>query len=576
MGARTGYKNTMHQREYTPHSFDGKAPLFRIRDLGYRYGDGRRALEDINLDIYPGDRIALAGHNGAGKTTFVKHLNGIYRPEKGSILYKGEPLDGEERLQRARLEIGVLFQDPDDQLFCNTLYEDIVFGPLNQGLSRQKADQLARHTAQSVGLGDFLYKAPHRLSYGQKKRAALATVLSMDPQVLILDEPTANLDSKQENLLWDLIQDFAGTLIVISHDLAFLFGLCQRAVVFEEGRIHHDFTMSELVSQPALMRSHGLDFNFRFHCCQNGNSEDHAHDHYHHHHDDHHHGPGPVPHDRLPDHGRDPAAVSVPPHAHEGGNLNGHLIDIEHYSFRYPDGSWGLREVSLQVHRGESLAIVGENGAGKSTLAHCLVGVLSGTGTLLFDGKPARNTAKSGLWRKIGIVFQNPSDQLFCPTCEEEVAFGPRQMGLGKSEVRERVLHALELVRLSGYEKRVPLHMSAGERKRLAIAAALSMTPEVLILDEPTASLDPQNEELLVRILSGLPMTKLLISHDILLIRALCTRVIVLHSGRKVRDYGLEDFVEDHHLISLNGLDYTYRNACHERIMALQHADPGK
>lgn len=561
----------MHQKEYTPHSFEGKEPLFRIRDLGYRYGDGRRALEGIDLDIYPGDRIALAGHNGAGKTTFIKHLNGIYRPQHGEILYRGEPLDSEERLLQARLEIGVLFQDPDDQLFCNTLYEDIAFGPLNQGLSRSKADAVAQHAAQTVGVSEFLYKAPHRLSYGQKKRAALATVLSMKPQVLILDEPTANLDSKQENLLWDLIQDFAGTLVVISHDLAFLFGLCERAVVFEEGQIHHDFTMRELVSQPALMRSHGLDFNFRFHCCQNGNSEDHAHDHYHHHHNDHQHGPD-VPHaHHHHDHG--PELTAAPHRHHEHPHSGKNLIDIEDYSFRYPDGAWGLRKVSLQIGRGENLAIVGENGAGKSTLAHCLVGVLSGEGALLVDGQPVCNGAKSDLWRKVGIVFQNPADQLFCPTCEEEIAFGPRQMRLGKKEIRGRVSHALELVRLSGYEKRVPLHMSAGERKRLAIAAALSMTPEVLILDEPTASLDPQNEELLIHILADLPITKILISHDIPLISALCNRVVVLHKGSKVRDYELEDFVEDHHLVSLNGLDYTYRNACHERIVALRNAN---
>ncbi|MFZ2446535.1 MAG: energy-coupling factor transporter ATPase [Syntrophobacteraceae bacterium] len=579
----------MHQKEYTPHSFSDRTPLFEVQDLCYRYGDGRKALEGISLTVYAGDRIALAGHNGAGKTTFIKHLNGLYRPERGHVAYRGSPLDAPENLRLARTEIGILFQDPDDQLFSNTLYEDIAFGPLNQGISAGQADALVKHAAACVDLADLLHRPPHQLSYGQKKRAALATVLSMRPQVLVLDEPTANLDSRQERLLWDLIQDFAGTLIVISHDLEFLYGLCDRAVVFERGRIHHDFTMRELVSQPALMRSHGLDFNFRFHCCQDGDPvhhhhnghthdhsrarqhESHTHDHSHEHH---HHGAegtsredagpsGPVDRHHTPAHEK----TGMPPAAE-----NGSLISIEDYSFRYPGGIWGLRDVTLAIRRGEDLAIVGENGAGKSTLAHCLVGVLSGEGTHLFLGKPVKPGPKSQLWRKVGIVFQNPADQLFCPSCAEEVAFGPRQMGLPKGEVRRRVSEALEMVKLEGFDDRVPLHLSAGERKRLAVAAALSMNPEVLILDEPTAHLDPYSEELLVEILVRLPLTKILISHDIPLIRALCQRVAVLHKGKVARDYGLEEFTHDQHLISMNGLDYTYRNHCHEEILALQKA----
>ncbi len=557
----------MHQREYTPHSFSSREALFEVRNLSYRYRDGKKALTGIDLTIFAGDRVALVGHNGAGKTTFIKHLNGIYRPESGEVLYRGRPLRSEADLREARLRIGVLFQDPDDQLFCNTLYEDIAFGPLNQGLSVDHAEARVKFASRSVDLEDMLYKAPHNLSYGQKKRAALATILSMQPEVLILDEPTANLDSKQEKLLWELIQDFAGTLIVISHDLEFLYGLCDRAIVFEAGAVHHDFTMKELVSQPALMRSHGLDFNFRFHCCRDGDGHTHlhadsglVHDHSHAHHH-------PLPHVRE---GDNPGAETS-----TGGHnslQNGAIIRLVNYSFSYPDGTHGLEGVTFEVREGENVAIVGENGAGKSTLAHCLTGILSGGGTHLFSGAQVKNGSKSDLWKKVGIVFQNPADQLFCPTVEDEVAFGPNQMRLPKGEVRARVEEALDLVKLTGFEKRVPLHLSAGERKRVAIAAALSMKPEILILDEPTAHLDPQNEELLIGILQGLEITKILISHDIPLIRTLCRRVAVLHKGRIVRDYSLEHFVADHHLISLNGLDYTYRNACHEEILALQKA----
>jgi energy-coupling factor transport system ATP-binding protein len=168
------------------------------------------------------------------------------------------------------------------------------------------------------------------------------------------------------------------------------------------------------------------------------------------------------------------------------------------------------------------------------------------------------------------MVFQNAADQLFSPSCREEVAFGPEQLGLSKTEVRRRVEQALELVGLSGYAKRPPLHMSGGERKRLAIAAALSLEPEVLILDEPTASLDPRSEELLLQILGDLPITKILVTHDLFFVHQLCVRTVVLHQGRIIRDYATREFLADEHLQAVNGLDYTYKNSCYQEIQALQ------
>ena len=588
----------MHQKYYPPKPGAEDVPLFEIRSLSYRYPDGRPALEGIDLDIYHGDRIALVGHNGAGKTTLVKHLNGIYRPREGSLRYKGKALEG-DYLDRMRPQIGMLFQDPDDQLFCNTIYEDVAFGPMNLGLDREEVDSRVHHALQNVALDKFLYKAPHHLSYGQKKRAALAAILSMHPEVLILDEPTANLDSRQERLFWELFQDFPGTLIIINHDLAFLYGICERAVVLEKGTIHHDFTMKELVSQRAYLRAHGLDFTFRFSCCREHDSDGHSHAHAHTHpHSDSHSHSHSHPHPQLHSHSH-----AHTPHA--GSHLHAHgdapledeccsasppvssgraqsetrsrhlrdlhsLLLLEDYSYRYPDGTWGLRNVSFSVREGENIAVVGENGAGKSTLARCLIGISTGRGEHRFDGKPVAAKNSNDLWRQVGMVFQNPSDQLFCPSCREEVAFGPKQMRLGRDEIARRVEEALHAVRLSGYEDRVPHHLSGGERKRLAIAAVLSMKPRVLILDEPTASLDPQSEELLVAILQKLDITKILITHDMELILALCPRTVVLHQGRIIRDYPSADFQHDEHLISINGLDYTYKNDCCREIMALQ------
>jgi len=204
--------------------------LFQLRSLSFSYADGHRALQDIDLDIFPGDRIALVGQNGAGKTTLVRHLNGIYTNQAGSLLYKGQSIQG-DNLIRARRQVGILFQDPDDHLFNNTIYEDVAFGPMNQGLARDEVDERVRKALEMVGLDNLMFKAPHNLSYGQKKRAAFAAIMAMEPEVLILDEPTANLDSKQEEIFVQLLQDFGGTLICISHDLLFLYGLCSRAKV---------------------------------------------------------------------------------------------------------------------------------------------------------------------------------------------------------------------------------------------------------------------------------------------------------------------------------------------------------
>lgn len=530
------------------------SPLFEVRSLKYAYPDGHSVLDGIDLAIYPGDRIALVGQNGAGKTTFIKHLNGLLRPREGEVLCKGLPLEG-ARLYETRLRIGMLFQDPDDQLFCNTLDEDVSFGPANQGLSSPEVESRVANSLNKMHLEPFRYKAPHHLSYGQKKRAAFATLLAMSPEILILDEPTANLDPKQEQFFTDLLSEFPGTLICISHDLPFLFSFCSRAVVLENGKIHHDFSMQELVSHRDYLREHGLDFTFRLSCCRENGAE----------HSGHH------------IHTAHPCATSSP-HQDERANADSEtqpLIRMRDYSYQYPDGTWGFRGLELAIREGESVAVVGENGAGKSTLVSCLAGICEGKGNYSFDEKPVVGKYRKSLWRHIGIAFQDPADQLFCPSCREEVAFGPKQLKLPSSQVEERVEEALALVRLTGFESRVPHHLSAGERKRLALAAVLAIRPRVIILDEPTANLDPRSEELFCEILRDLDVTTVLISHDIDIISLLCQRTVVIHGGRLVRDYSTAAFLHDEHLLSINGLDYTFKNACCREIMRLQDTTAG-
>ena len=524
---------------------DFERPLqFDIRNLHYCYPGGQHALNGIELRIAAGDRIALVGQNGSGKSTLIKHLNGLLPVQQGEVHYNGRPLNAES-LQRARLEIGVLFQDPDDQLFCSTLYDDVCFGPLNQGQDLAGMEPLVRQTLASVGLEEVIYKPAHHLSYGQKKRAALACLLAMKPQVLILDEPTANLDPLQENMLVELLCTYQGTLICITHDLLFAFELCERAVVLDRGRVHHDYRMTDLVAHPPSMREHGLDFSFRLGGIEQGAVE------------------GALP---------ERETLELPqPTTQPIAHVAGPLVELRDYHFRYQDGTAALRGIDFAVQQGEAVAIVGENGAGKTTLLNCLVGVLSGEGEHLLHGKPLDRRQRRVLWRKVGMVFQDPADQLFCASCAEEVGFGPKQLGLPQEEVQRRVDAALKRVRLDGFQQRVPLHLSGGERKRLAIAAVLSMEPELLILDEPAAGLDPQGEELLLEILQELPQTKLLVSHDPFLVAALTSRALVLHRGLVLADYSTAEFLADQQQGELNLLAVSYKKACEKEVLALQH-----
>ncbi len=526
-----------------PINFAGPAQ-FEIRDLHFGYPGGQQALRGIDLSIAAGDRIALVGQNGSGKSTLIRHLNGLLAVQQGELIYQGKSLTGEP-LQRARLEIGVLFQDPDDQLFCSTLYDDVCFGLLNQGMVLANVEPMVRRALASVGLEGLIYKPSHHLSYGQKKRAALACLLAMRPQVLILDEPTANLDPGQENVLVDLLRDYQGTLICITHDLLFAFELCQRAVVLDQGQIHHDYTMAELVAHPPSMREHGLDFSFRLAGLATQELP-------------------PQQVCNLPP--ETPAAVPVADtHVAES------VVGLGNYRFSYPDGTQALRGIDFALHAGESVAIVGENGAGKTTLLSCLMGIQSGEGEHSLEGRMLNKKQRQLLWRKVGMVFQDPADQLFCASCAEEVAFGPRQLGLPAAEVERRVDEALRRVRLSDYHHRVPLQLSGGERKRLAIATILSMQPELLILDEPTAGLDPQGEELLLEILKELPQTRILVTHDPFLVAELTQRTLVMHRGMILEDYPTADFLADQSQKSLNLLALGYKQQRSREILALQH-----
>lgn len=230
------------------------------------------------------------------------------------------------------------------------------------------------------------------------------------------------------------------------------------------------------------------------------------------------------------------------------------IVRIENLSFCYPDGQQALTNVNLTIYQGETVALIGPNGAGKSTLLLHLNGILRSNGLVKVFGRPVDDKNLKEVRSKVGVVFQNPDDQLFSPTVFDDVAFGPINLGYSEAGVRQSVARALDWVGMTGYEQRSPHHLSLGEKKRIAIATVLSMNPEILAIDEPTSNLDPRSKWSLIGLLKRLPMTTIIASHDLELVQALCQRAIVLDHGQVIADGVTKDILADMPLLRAYGL----------------------
>lgn len=229
-----------------------------IDNLSYTYEDGTRALNEVELHIHHGHRVALLGPNGAGKSTLIAHLNGITLPQTGSVSIEDRAMT-EKSAPELRQIVGVVFQDPDDMLFMTSIEDDIAFGPLHAGLTADQVAQRTQTALDAVALNDVRNKPGMHLSFGQKKRAALASVLSMEPRVLILDEPTSNLDPRSRRSMIELIDSLDITLIIATHDMDLAWEMCDHALVLDQGRIVAQGPAQEIMTDEALMTAHGLE-----------------------------------------------------------------------------------------------------------------------------------------------------------------------------------------------------------------------------------------------------------------------------------------------------------------------------
>jgi cobalt/nickel transport system ATP-binding protein len=231
--------------------------------LSFAYPDGSAALRDVSLRVGRGERVALLGPNGAGKTTLVLHLNGILSGGPGSVRVAGLPV-GRDTLREVRRRVGIVFQDPDDQLFLPTVGEDVAFGPANLGLTGDALAACVRRALEQVGMADAADRPPHHLSFGQRRRVAVATVLAMEPEVLVLDEPSSNLDPAARRELAEILLALDVTVLMVTHDLPYALQLCPRSVVLSEGRVVADGRTRELLSDAALLAEHRLELPYGF------------------------------------------------------------------------------------------------------------------------------------------------------------------------------------------------------------------------------------------------------------------------------------------------------------------------
>ncbi|MBR6999778.1 MAG: energy-coupling factor transporter ATPase [Lachnospiraceae bacterium] len=488
----------------------------------------KRAIDGVSIDVEKGQFIAVLGHNGSGKSTFAKQLNALLAPTEGTVIVCGMDTRDDEQIWEIRKSAGMVFQNPDNQIIATIVEDDVAFGPENLGVETGEMKRRVEESLKAVGMYEHRKDSPNHLSGGQKQRVAVAGILAMKPECIILDEPTAMLDpnGRKEVLrtIRRLNREEGITVIHITH---YMSEVTEADVIFvmNHGKVAMQGTPKQIFSQVEKLQELGLDApqaTILAHKLRQGGI--------------------PLSEGILSAEGfteayralpeayrvRNPYE-SIPEHVEESVtelNNEAPLLELRDVTYTYsPNTAYekkALDSVSLQIRQGEFVCLIGHTGSGKSTLIQLLNGLEKPTsGLVLYRGQNINEKGydRRALRSKVGLVFQYPEHQLFESTVLRDVCFGPKNQGLSEEEQKERAKGALKLVGV-GEElwNDSPLALSGGQKRRVAIAGVLAMHPEVLILDEPTAGLDPQGrDEILTeiaRIRREAGITVVLVSHS--------------------------------------------------------------
>lgn len=466
------------------------------------------ALDDVSLEVARGERLCVLGANGSGKSTLASVICGLLAPDEGEVELAGKRVCAGgspdlEAYRRARRSLGLVFQNPDDQIVTSVVEDDVAFGPENLGLPQQEIAGRVARELHRVAMDDYARADPSRLSGGQKQRVAIAGALAMEPAVLVLDEPGSLLDVRGRAAIMRVMGRLARagtTLVYVTHFMEEALE-ADRVVVLDRGHVALEGTPDEVFSHGAELAELGLEVPFAarlsqrlglpWTCdekdvvdelCARGTE-----------------APAAA---AAPDPDPAPAATAAPDPRPPGSPI----ISVDHVSFSYGRGGHALEDVSLAVEEGASTAIIGQTGSGKSTLLRLLCGLeVPDSGRVTVGGSDTSSRrGRRAVRRVVGYVMQHPERQLFAETVERDVAFGPRNLRLPEEEVERRVTRSLELVGLSERREASPFKLSGGQRRLCALAGVLAMEPRVLVLDEPTAGLDPRGRAMLRRVLARL------------------------------------------------------------------------
>ncbi len=522
--------------------------FFEIENLTFKHpgaGEDRRpALKDVSIKIAEGEWIALIGANGSGKTTLARHMNGLFTPSHGSVKVKGLDTAKSADLPQIRSLVGMVFQSPEDQIISSLVLEDTAFGPENMALPTEEVKVRVEAALNEVRMWDHREKAPHLLSAGQIQRVALAGVLAMQPRCIIFDETTAMLDPMGRQAVLNRMQNLhqAGiTIIMITHSMDEAI-LAERAIVLDQGRLVMDGEPQAIFKDQSLLERCHLEIPAFL---QAGRLLEKYFS---------------IPAAQFTDMQQILAAIPVNPKdlrksktdPGDPGNGSSVLVEVNDLRHVYQAGtpfeSQSLSGVSFEVYQGKVHGLVGATGSGKSTLLQHLNGLYLPQSGRVRVGEFDLNDGKvdiSALRRYVGIVFQNPEAFFFEHYVGDEIAFGPKQL-YGRDGLRDRVRTAMEQVGLDfeDFKDRSTMALSGGEKRKVALASTLALTPGLLVLDEPSAGLDPLSRSNLLKTLQGLHSNGLQIilsSHNMDDIAFLSERMTLLNHGVSLASGAVSD-----------------------------------
>ncbi|MGB9939318.1 ABC transporter ATP-binding protein [Methanosarcina sp.] len=486
--------------------------MIELKDFSYTYSTAENpVLKKVNLEVRQGELLLVTGHSAAGKTTLALAMAGILHHEiggriEGEIVFKSRNIKDFDGMKELSRHVGMVFDDAESQLIFTSVEEEIRSGLENRGYSKKELMRRLEEVMEFCEISHLRNRAPHALSGGQKQKVALAATLALDTEILILDEATAELDTKAVRRIFSVLKrlkEAGKTIIIIDHNIEDFLEIGDRVVLLEKGKIKAiknpaDFAASSLASEPG-----------------------------------------------IPEPARQ--ALHIP---HNKGKEQS-IISVRNLTQRYGE-VLALDSIDLEIYPGELIAVLGENGSGKTTLVKHFNGLLRPySGNVTVKGMETSKAPVNELVKNTGLVFQNPDNMLFEDTVEAEITFGLNNINVEGPQAEKAISDSLKLVNLSEKLRVFPRHLSRGERQRLAVACVIAMRPELIVLDEPTTGLDAEESDSMMQLIRKLQQeghTIVMVTHNMQIVKDHAERIIRMEAGKIVEDSGNRGYSGGEHM----------------------------